>query len=57
MKVGDLIKYKHHKNMRLGVIIKIIDKFERDDNILAQWNEGRAWCVSESWVEVINESR
>tara|TARA_Y100001970_G_C14172929_1_gene825197 strand:- start:449 stop:613 length:165 start_codon:yes stop_codon:yes gene_type:complete len=52
IKVGDLVKYKR-QDKRLGVVIKIIDKFERDDNILVQWNEGRAWCVSEGWIELV----
>ncbi len=57
MKVGDLVKYINHNNLRVGIIIKIIDKFQRDDNILVQWDKGKAWCVESSWIEVVSESR
>jgi len=53
MKVGDLVKYRHHKKLRFGVILKILPRSLRDDNILVQWNEGRAWCVAEAWIETV----
>ena len=55
MKVGDMITYIHHNGSRTGIIIKIIDKFKRDDNILAMWDCGRCWCVAAHWVKVIND--
>jgi hypothetical protein len=57
MKVGDLVKYINHNNLRVGIVIKVIDKFHRDDNVLVQWDKGKAWHVEPSWIEVINESR
>ena len=55
MEVGDLVRYKTPTpDFRVGIILKIIPKFERDDNILVMWNGDhgqRAWCVREDWIE------
>tara|TARA_Y100000310_G_scaffold156644_1_gene156094 strand:- start:20605 stop:20778 length:174 start_codon:yes stop_codon:yes gene_type:complete len=55
MNVGDIIEYIHHSTPRRGIVIKIIDKFKRDDNILAMWDCGRCWCVESGWVRVVND--
>lgn len=55
MNVGDIIEYIHHSTPRRGIVIKIIDKFKRDDNILAMWDCGRCWCVAAHWVKVVND--
>ena len=52
MQVGDLVKYKTPTpEFRVGMVIKILPKAERDDNILVLWNGERAWCVAEHWIE------
>ncbi len=52
MEVGDLVKYKTPTPVfRVGMVIKILPKAERDDNILVMWNGERAWCVAEHWIE------
>ena len=50
MEVGDLVRYKTPTpDFRVGIILKIIPKFERDDNILVMWNgdHGAACLVCE----------
>ena len=62
---GDLVRYNdyflstglpkpNHEQELVGVVVKVIDKFCRDDNVLVLWNDGRQWCVSENWVAVID---
>ncbi len=51
MKVGDLVKYKHKGTPHIGVVLKIMAKFERDDNILVMWNNEKAWYVAEHWIK------
>ena len=53
IQAGDLVKYKHRQRPGVGVVLEIKDRFERDDNILVQWSEGRAWCVKEEWIELV----
>jgi len=66
LKIGDLVKYTaaryygsdwaKEKSNRVGIVIKILNKdFERKDNILVQWSDGRAWCVMEDWIKVVND--
>lgn len=51
IQVGALVKYKTPTpEFRVGVVIKILPKFERDDNILVMWNGERSWCVKEDWI-------
>ena len=56
---GSLVKYRHkvnngvHGDARHGLVVKILSKFERDDNILVMWNDGRQWCVKSDWIELV----
>ena len=51
IQAGDLVKYKTPTpEFRVGVVLKILPKFERDDNILVLWNGERSWCVKEDWI-------
>ena len=51
IRAGDLVKYKTPTpEFRVGVVLKILPKFERDDNILVLWNGERSWCVKEDWI-------
>tara|TARA_A100001011_G_scaffold189360_1_gene197849 strand:+ start:401 stop:568 length:168 start_codon:yes stop_codon:yes gene_type:complete len=51
IQAGDLVKYKTpSEEFRVGVVLKILSKFERDDNILVLWNDERSWCVKEDWI-------
>jgi len=57
MKVGDLVRYKA-LDSRSGVIIKILgEQFERTDNILVYWSDGKSWCVEEDWIVVMNSCK
>ena len=58
MKVGDLVRYnselygsQQQLTDRIGIVVQILDRAKRDDNILVLWGEGRKWCVSEEWIE------
>ena len=51
MRPGSLVKYK--TDARYGIIVKIIDRFSRDDNIVVLWQCGRKWCVKDDWIEVV----
>ena len=62
MRPGDLVRFtltalpNSGGRKRVGIIIKIIDKFHRDDNVVVQWDAGKIWCVAPHWIEVINEN-
>ena len=51
---GSLVRYNHKTDRKQsGLVVKILPKFMRDDNILVMWNDGRQWCVKAEWLELV----
>ncbi len=51
---GSLVKYSHKPDRaHSGLVVKILPKFMRDDNILVMWEDGRQWCVKAEWLELV----
>ena len=51
---GSLVRYNHKPDRaHCGLVVKILPKFMRDDNILVMWDDGRQWCVKPEWLELV----
>ena len=59
MKVGDLVKFPHNREIKVGVILRI----EPNSYDPSLWEtasilvDGEVWRNSLNWLEVISESR